>query len=43
MTETWRFIVAVILLVALGALLPFAVEAAVQKHPMRGSCLIVAA
>jgi len=43
MNDTWRFIVFVTLLVALGALLPLAVEAAVQYHPTRGCPLIVAA
>jgi len=43
MSDTWRFIVVVILLVALGALLPLAVDAAVQEHPARTCPRIVAA
>jgi hypothetical protein len=39
MPDTWRFIVVVILLIAVGALLPLAVEAAVYKHPVR-TCLV---
>ncbi len=34
MTDTWRFIVVVVLLVAFGALLPLAVEAAVALVPL---------
>jgi hypothetical protein len=43
LTDTWRFIVVVILLVVLGALLPLAVEAAVPKHPARTCLFSVAA
>jgi len=34
MTDTWRFIVVVILLVAFGALLPLAADAAIPFIPL---------
>lgn len=34
MTDTWRFIIVVILLVAFGTLLPLAADAAVARFPL---------
>jgi hypothetical protein len=33
MTETWRFIIVVCLIIAVGTLLPFAIDAAVLPFP----------